>query len=210
MLKGYIEVLVKDADGRIVKYGRHEMHSFLNNFLKFLEAFFKSNGTGTVSMVDTAGNTQTVYGARGDGYLRNHSMMGGLAGDNDDSYGLLVGSGTTTIALTQNALASKISHGTSSGQLDYDPVSVDDYGVDTTVSPPVYRFRLTRAFKNLSGAAITINEVAMAVRHRYYDYGTGIIYDYRFLIARDVLPSSYTVPAGGSATVAVTVEVELG
>jgi hypothetical protein len=34
--------------------------------------------------------------------------------------------------------------------------------------------------------------------------------DYRFLIARDVLPTSYTVPAGGSASVAVTIEVELG
>jgi hypothetical protein len=201
MLKGYLEVLVRDRDGKVVKYGRHEMHSFVNNFLKFLEAFMRSNGTGSVSITDTGGTSRTVYGTHRDVYY--HAQMGGLAGDNDDSYGIIVGSGTTTVNLNQYALASKISHGSGSGQLDYDPVSVDDYGVDYSVSPPVYRFRLVRAFKNLSGSVVTINEVGIAVRYRCNN-------DLRFLVARDVLPSSYNVPAGGSATVAVTVEVELG
>ena len=202
MLRGTLEIMVKDRDGRVVKYGRHEMKSFLNNFLKFLEAFMRSNGTGSVTITDTGGTSRTVYGTHYGGTY--HSQMGGAAPDNDDSYGIIVGSGTTTVNLNQYALASKIAHGTGSGQLDYNPTSLDDFGVDTSVSPPVYRFRLVRSFANVSGVAVTINEVGIAVRYRY------VSDDFKFLIARDVLPSSYSVPAGGSATVAVTVEVELG
>jgi hypothetical protein len=202
MLKGTIEILVKDENGKIVKYGRHEMHSFVNNFLKFLEAFMKSDGVGSTTITDTGGSSRTVYGARTTTsyYV---SEMGALASDNDDTYGILVGSGTTTVNLNQYALASKISHGSGTGQLDYDPVSADDYGVDTSVSPPVYRLRLVRVFKNLTGGVVTIKEVGIAVRYRTDT-------DYKFLIARDVLPIPYDIPSGGSATVAVTVEVELG
>jgi hypothetical protein len=204
MLRGYLEIMVRDRDGRIVKYGRHEMKSFLNNFLKYLEAFLKSDGVGSVSITDTGGTSRTVYVVHVTASA-TESQMGGLAPDNNDTYGILVGSGTTTVNLNQYALASKISHGTGSGQLDYDPVSADDYGVDYSVSPPVYRLRLVRVFKNLSGGVVTINEVGLVARYLYNN-----IYDYRFLIARDVLPTSYPVPAGGSATVAVIVEVELG
>ncbi|MCR6691590.1 MAG: hypothetical protein MRT15_04300 [archaeon YNP-LCB-003-016] len=201
MLKGTIEILVKDENGKIVKYGRHEMHSFLNNFLKFLEAFMRSNGTGSVTITDTGGTGRTVYGTHRD--ILFHAQMGVLAPDNDDTYGIIVGSGTTPVNLNQYALVSKISHGTGSGQLDYNPITVDDYNVDTSVSPPVYRLRFVRSFANASGATVTINEVGIVVRYRCNN-------DLRFLVARDVLPTSYTVPAGGSATVAVTVEVELG
>jgi len=203
MLRGTLEIMVKDRDGRVVKYGRHEMKSFLNNFLKFLELFFKSNGQVDISIVDTGGTSRPARGSRYNA-IRENSFMGGAAPDNDDSYGIIVGSGTTTVNLNQYALASKIAHGTGSGQLDYNPTSLDDFGVDTSVSPPVYRFRLVRSFINASGVAVTINEVGVAVRYRRDTD------DFKFLIARDVLPISYTVPAGGSATVAVTVEVELG
>jgi len=196
-IRGYIEVLVFDKEGRVVQQGRHPMRSFLNNFLKFFEAFSKSDG---VSITDTGGTARTIYGS-GVGY---QSRLGGLAPDNDDSYGILVGSGTTPVDLTQIRLASKITHGTATGQLDYDAVSVDDLGLDTSVTPPVYRFRLCRTFKNLSTASVTITEVGIAVRTRQGGD------DLRFLISRDLLPTSYTVPAGGSAAVIVTVEVEMG
>jgi len=202
VLKGYIEVVVWDRDGRIVQSGRHEMHSFLNNLLKFFEAFFKGDGLGVgVSMADTGGTTRTVVGAANNS---RQSRLGTAAASGDDSYGILVGSGTTPVDMNQYTLASKIPHGTSAGQLSYGPLSLDDLGVVQTVSPPVYRFRLVRSFTNASTSSVTINEIGVAVRYRFADY------DYRFLVARDVLPSSYTVPAGGSASVAVTIEVELG
>jgi hypothetical protein len=85
----------------------------------------------------------------------------------------------------------------------------EDLGLDTGVTPPVYRFRFTRTFSNLSGAAININEVCIIARSQWRD-GVGVTNDVKYMIARDVLPSTYTVPNGGSATVAVTVEVVVG
>jgi hypothetical protein len=130
--------------------------------------------------------------------------MGALAPSGNDSYGIIVGSGTTPFSMNQYALASKIPHGTGSGQLSYGPSSFDDFGVDTSVSPPVYRFRLVRSFSNASTSNVTINEVGLAVSQTVGNTS------YYYLIARDVLPTSYTVPVGGSATVAITLEVELG
>jgi hypothetical protein len=131
------------------------------------------------------------------------------APDNDDTYGIVVGSGTIGLSLDQYAPASKIPHGTGSGQLDYGLHVYEDLGLDTGVTPPVCRFRFTRTFSNLSGAAININEVCIVARSFWRD-GVSIVNDVKYMIARDVLPSTYTVPNGGSATVAITVEVVVG
>jgi hypothetical protein len=213
MLRGYIEVLVKDKDGRIVRYGRHEMKSLLNNFLKMVEGTLKAGGdfSVTVSVTDTGGASKTAYAeyySTALGSSRKFTPLGCKAPDNDDTFGIIVGSGTGSVALDNYSLVSKISHGTGSGQLDYDPVIIEDLGLDQTVSPPVYRYRLSRGFKNLSGAALNINEVGIVARN--YVYEDAVLADVRMLIGRDVLPTTYTVPNGGSATVAITVEVEVG
>jgi hypothetical protein len=202
-VRGFIDVEVRDDKCTVVQRGRHEMRSFLNNFLKFIEVLLKGDGISTVTVIDTGGTSRTVYGSRNLQWYIAH--MGALAGDDNDLYGIQVGTGTTPVNLNQTALASKITHGTGAGQLDYDPVSADDLGVDTSVSPPVYRLRLIRIFKNLSGADITIREVGLAVTQPYASSAR-----YYFLVARDVLPTGYTVPNGGSATVAITIEVVLG
>jgi hypothetical protein len=140
--------------------------------------------------------------------------MGVNAADNVDTYGIIVGSGTTVpTSLDQfYNLESKIAHGTSSGQLDYGPHTFYDLGLDTGVTPPVYRYRLVRTFTNLSGAGININEVGIVARSYWCDsvMPTIVRNDVKYLIARDVLSTTYTVPNGGSATVAITVEVEVG
>jgi hypothetical protein len=220
-LKGYIEILVKDRDGRIVKHGRHEMHSLLNNFLKILEGFLGATGGATlatygvvksvtVTAPDGSSKTALIEWYCGPTYYRGGGTpMGVRAGDDDDSYGIIVGSGTAPVALDQYTLVSKIPHGTGSGQLDYGAMSVEDIGLDTTVTPPIYRLRLIRSFTNLSGAGININEVGVVARN-YWKNHYGVQNDVKFLIARDVLPTTYTVPNGGAATVAITLEVEVG
>jgi hypothetical protein len=220
-LRGYIEVEVRDREGRIVGRGRHEMRSFLNNLLRILEGVMKAVGGAALGYGGTAASTTVINTAGSstsawtEAYLGSSGSTGGgvpfavNASDNDDSYGIVVGSGTVGIALDQYAPASKIAHGTGSGQLDYGVSSYEDLGLDTGVSPPVYRFRFLRTFSNLSGAAININEVCIIARSYWKDFG-GVRNDVKYMIARDVLPSTYTVPNGGSATVAVTVEVVVG
>jgi hypothetical protein len=220
-VRGFIEVEVRDPDGRVIQRGRHEMRSFLNNLLRIFEGFFRATGgiaTGTygvyvgATVVRQDGSSATAYV---EAYLAVGSVvagggpMGTMAGDNVDTYGMVVGSGTTPVNLNTCALSAKIAHGTGSGQLDYDAVIVEGLGLDTSVSPPVYRFRIIRGFKNVSSGSVSISEVGLLARS-FWAYTTGTVNDVIYLIARDVLPTTYTVPSGGSATVAITVEVILG
>jgi len=217
MLRGFVEVTVWDRDGKVVQRGRQEMRSFINNFLKILEALFRA-GQGsatTTTLTDTGGSSKTVYvewyspGVGSGIDYAGGTPMACNASSGDDSYGIVVGSGTVSLALDQYSLASKISHGTSSGQLSYGPMTFEDLGLDQTVSPPVYRMRLIRTFINLTSSAININEVGIVARNHWKNAGSVII-DVRYLIARDVLATTYTVPAGGGASVAITIEVEVG
>lgn len=219
-MKGYIEIVVRDKDGKIVKHGKHEMHSFLNNFLKALLGMLNATGgtaldaSGVIksaTVTDVTGSDITIYieWYTGSANSGGGTVFGANAPDNDDSYGIIVGSGTIPLALDQYALVSKIAHGTGTGQLDYGVSSYTELGLDMGVSPPVYRFRLLRTFTNLTGASININEVGIGVRN-FWRAASGISKDVKFVIARDVLPTSYPVPAGGTATVTITVEVEVG
>jgi hypothetical protein len=223
-LKGFIEIEVRDREGRVIQRGRHEMKSFTNNFLKILEGFFNSYGNYSPGYQAHPATKTTVVASDGsskDAWIEAYSFdnyygpagggvaMATRAGDNVDSYGIVVGSGTAPFNLNNYALATKIAHGTGAGQLDYDAMSLDDLGLDTSVSPPVYRVRLLRGFKNLTTSPITIAEVGVIARN-YWKRSGGVLNDVTFLIARDVLPTNYTVPAGGSATVAVVIEVVMG
>jgi hypothetical protein len=221
MLRAYIEVSIRDRNGVLLCKGRVRARSFINNMLKILEGFLNSVGGAAVGYMDSVTSVNVVdfsgstVAFRTERYLNvtntctGGTFAGTAAGDNDDSYGIIVGSGTTGVALDGYALAAKISHGTGSGQLDYGSSSTEDLGLDTGVSPPVYRFRILRTFTNLSGASININEVGLGAKNYWKSYG-GQDYGRTCLIMRDVLPSTYAVPNGGTATVAITVEVEVG
>jgi hypothetical protein len=70
--------------------------------------------------------------------------------------GIVVGTGTNPVAVSDYNLQTPIAHGTGAGQLSYGSVSVlDGY----TVSGSNAYFTLTRTLGNDSGASITINEV---------------------------------------------------
>jgi hypothetical protein len=220
-VRGFIEIEVMDKDGLVVQKGKHKMRSFVNNILRILEGLFKATGgvaLGTsgvyvsTSVVKQDGSSATAYVecyVAASGFVGGGTPMGTMAGDNVDTYGIVVGSGTTPVNLNTCALSAKISHGTGSGQLDYDAVVIEALGLDTSVSPPVFRFRIVRGFKNVSGGPVSINEVGLLARS-LWGYGTTILNDVIYLIAKDVLPTTYTVPDGGSATVTITVEVVLG
>jgi len=131
-IRGWIEVEVRDPDGKTIQKGRHEMRSFLNNFLKTIEAFARGAG---VTVTNTAGGSATFYPAVS-GASSSITALNCMAGDDDPSFGIVVGSGTTPVTLTQYALASQIAHGTGAGQLDYNAVSGEGLGLDTSAPPP--------------------------------------------------------------------------
>jgi len=223
VISGEVEVEVFDRDGRVLQRGRHPMRSLLANFVRALNGLAKASGgaSPTVStvyasapVVDVNGSTQSIYTEWYKGYgTSNGTPLALKAGDNDDSYGIVVGSGTRPVAINDYSLASKISHGSGSGQLDYDPTTAF-ISVDTSVSPPVAYIVISRVFNNVSDSPITISEVGLVARSYWFlTTSTGAPVtdqDVKYLIARDVLPTQYTVPPNASANVRITIKVVLG
>lgn len=219
VLMGWIDIEVKDKSGKVTQRGRHEMRSFLNNFLRVIAGYFNTPGSGAadvpVTIVDPTGSSATIYtewygkAAGGLGYLSGGIAMAARAPAGDASYGVVVGSGVASVALDQYKLDTPIPQGTGAGQLDHRDMTVVDMGLDESATPPVYRVRLIRTLSNGSTTPVTINEVGLMARS-YWKEGGYLRNDVKYLIARDVLPSSYTVQPGGVATVALTVEVTMG
>jgi hypothetical protein len=181
--------------------------SLLQNFGKLLCRMLGSPGTGATStsttVTDTVGSPQTVYCEMASNTAANFyaSPLAMNAADNDDTYGIVVGSGTATVTPTDYSLASKIPHGTGSGQLDY--------GVHTATESYTGASsycEISRSFTNVSGAEITVREVGLIARNRYF-YPTSV--DVKFLIARDVLPSPVRVKNLGSLTVRYRISLTL-
>jgi len=144
--KCYIRAVIKDKEGNVIKdTGWKETNLLVQNFFRHLRAAF---GNIDTSGVRTDGLTYSIrrpaFGA--------YDFMRADGPETDDSYGIVVGTGTKAPALDDYNLDAKITHGTGTGQLYYFATSItlgNGY-VETT-----------RSFQNLSGADITINEVGL-------------------------------------------------
>jgi hypothetical protein len=181
--------------------------SLLQNFGKMFCTMLGCKGTGTVNtsttVTDTVGSPQTAYCETVDtsGTIFYASPLAMNAADNDDTYGIVVGSGTATVTPTDYSLASKIPHGTGSGQLDYGVHTATESYTGTSSY-----CEISRSFTNMSGAEITVREVGLIARNRF-NYPTSV--DAKFLIARDVLPSPVRVKNLGSLTVRYRISLTL-
>jgi len=217
---GDIEIKI-EKDGKVLQYGKHPMKSLVANFIRLLYGLMLAPGgtalgtSGTTiasapSITKPDGTTFNAYTEwyGTSAYYGGGTPMGCFAPDNDSSYGIVVGNGTNAVVINDYKLASQITHGTSAGQLDYN-VSTISYSVDTSVSPAVFNITLSRTFTNSSGGNVNINEVGIMARSYWKDYSNGVLQDVKYLISRDLLPTTYTVPNGATANVIITIKVVL-
>jgi len=215
MIKAYWEIEVYDRNGKLISKHRQECKSLLANFIRILRGMLLAKGG--YALYGTEGVKASCIVKKYDGssadawteYYGEYKIgggtpMGAKAPDNDDSYGIMVGTGTTVVGIDDYTLESKISHGTGSGQLDYDTHTINKYEESGKV-----RIEITRTFKNVSGATITVKEVGLGVRN-YWKCEDGVRNDLKFLIVRDLLDTPRDVPDGGSLTVKITIIVHTG
>jgi hypothetical protein len=198
--------LIIEKDGKVVY--KDISKSFVQNFAKLFGAMFSATATGTAVSTTVTGKDSAPKTVYTEWYCGNTKNGGGTpmaanAPDNDDSFGIVVGSGTTPVSTSDYNLASQISHGTSSGQLDYDAHSfVSSYA---SVSSYV---EISRVFVNKSGADVVVREVGLVCRNYWKDY-LALRVDQKILMARDVLPTPITVKNLGSLTVRYRVSLTL-
>jgi hypothetical protein len=204
--------LIVEVDGR-VEY-RGESRSLLQNLAKEISAIMGSPGNtplGTGGAITSTTVTKpdstpaTIYGE----YYCSADWQGGgshiamNAADNDDTYGIVVGTGTASVTPTDYKLASQIPHGTGSGQLDY-----DTHTVTSSYTSSSSYIQISRVFVNRSGSDVVVREVGLMARN-YWKDRSAVRSDVKYMIARDVLPSPVTVKNLGSLTVRYRISLTL-
>lgn len=195
--KTFIELSVMDGDGIEVERYTDRAHSWVRNAYNFVAAFFtayKTGGYGAGS-TDIKRRNGTVAGAALS-YVGNSGLVvGGASGNN--SAGIVVGSGNSADAFDAHNLTSLITNGTTSGKLSYSAGSINAATYDDATKK--YTCIATRVFNNNSGASIDVNECGLVVSA----FGGDDV----FLVCRDLLTTTVTVPNAGQLTVTYTIEM---
>lgn len=186
----YYTIEVKDRQGKLLSRERRRSRSFVEQYNRFINFF--AEATDKV-IVDTGGTSRTL-----DRDTNAASKMRINAAANSSDAGIVVGTGTTAVAIANRALATQILEGISTGQLTHGAVTIGS----PSVSAPDCSFTATRIFTNGSGATITVKEIGIYV----WDVDTGSIVRH-FCIIRDVLAATQDVPDGGAITVVYTIKV---
>ncbi len=208
--EAFWEIEVRDGEGRVTQCFKQRSHSWVRNAFNMMFCYLagkdlnqSSFGAGYLSVKDT---TNTVrYGSGpvclGQGISADTTSWGYRGPAGNDSYGILVGSGTNPESFEDYALQFKIANGTGAGQLTY--VESEIHVVTWTPGLLTMKNELARYFNNNSGGDVNVNEVALALHG--YQPGSGV--PYNFATARDKLASTVTVPNTGQLKVTYTVQL---
>ena len=178
---GFIEIEVRDKDGRVIDRAKEPMHSLTNNMALWLDVFRLGNIRGT----DTGGNNITGIP------LSSVSDISVIAPSGADNYGVLIGSSNTPFSIFQYNLQSKYT----SSSFSHGAVS------DSVTQSPAYSCTTyTRTFTNVTSGDLTVKEVGLVAK---ITAGSSTYY---MLLTRDVI-SDRTIPANGSIVVKIGIYI---
>jgi hypothetical protein len=194
----FVKVETYTPDKRLIRRLYQRSHSFLKQIIDLLYAM---NNVAPPSTL-TSGASGNIYniGVLGP-YINLYDTFGANALAGDHSYGIVVGSGTTANSTSTYALASLITNGTGTGQLQYGAMSIST----VSVSGNTMSFNLSRTFTNGSSGTVNVNEIGIYNRNGGLS-GSTVSYTY-FASARDVLSATQAVAPNNSLTVTYTISI---
>jgi len=173
-----IEVTVRSKNGKVIKHFKKRSDSFVANYYRIIRVLFACPLSGTVK--DMGGNDRTITCP---------NKIDVMAPEDDDSYGILIGKGTTSPTPDDYTIESQVFNDT----LRHKVVSVSA----VTISGSETSFTVSRDFVNVSGADQTIYEIAEVAKV------TTTEGDVEVLIFRHVESGGITVPNGATLTVQI-------
>ena len=198
LLSARYRVVVRDAQGRIIRIEEAPSKSFILNFLYLWWLCFNLNTSDTISAVNSSGQQFTTVLSQPAGwYIEYESSGSPYAGP---YLGIQVGSGTSAPSASSPYLESLILNGTSPGQLVYGSFSY----ISPSISSYPITIQATNTFINNSGGSVTVGEIGFAPQ--MVDMGSSDQY-FAVLIAHDVLSPAVSVPNEGRITVTYTLQV---
>jgi hypothetical protein len=173
ILDVFVELELRDKEGKLLRKRRFKSKTWVRNFIAILN---RQMGGDALQ--------QETNGSQG-----SWPSLQANAGQNDDRFGIQVGTGSDAWTYDQYKLQSQIYHGTSSGKMMYGACSVSSL-VSITNG---LKYVVSRVFTNGTPDTITVREIGLTAWRP--DWGPAI------MISRDILSPSIDVPAGSSLTV---------
>jgi len=173
-------------------------NSFVIQYLQFMRYF---TGQLTATIKNTAGNPTTIHYGGYSGSNPNGPKMDVAAADNDSNYGIVVGSGTGTVTNQDYRLANQITHGLTTGLLDYGTQSSStpiDHG--TYIS-----YQLARNFYNPTANPITLNEIGIYCRANQ-QYAATMYY---YCLIHDLLVTPTIIGVDQTIAISYFIETQL-
>jgi len=201
-MKLYLQITITDTKtGKIIRRTRKRLsRSFVIQYLQMIEASFRHAyaATGdTVSIKDTS-NTARDCLMTNTGAV-TYALNGFFAVDaleDDDTYGIVVGSDNTAEDNLDYKLNTQIADGAVAGELDY---SAHTFITSAEVGANV-DFQIQRPFINNSGGNVTIEEAGIYIKTIF---SANAATAWIFCIVRDTT-GTVTVADGQTATVDYT------
>lgn len=178
-----------DKTGKKIDTIEKPLNSYVQNFVDMLKIMWNANNNVTITATSGSANIFYCWG--------NSFTFDAKALAADDTYGILVGTGTNAVAISNYALQTKVLHGDVTNKLNYGAMSI---GNPATVGTERH-FTMARTLTNNSGADITIEEIGLALQFNTSSVGGRD----KALIERSLL--AYTIPSGQSATFTYTIAV---
>lgn len=154
----YLTWEIRDKHGQLISYEKKECNSYVRSFIELIHTSMSQAAVASGS-IDTGGTTRTMI----DGA---YTLMMANAPLGNTSYGIVVGTGSNAVAITDTALQTKIAHGNGAGQLAYGTMTF----TNPSTSGSTRSFTLQRTFTNNSAGSITINEVGLYTSNQSYYY----------------------------------------
>ena len=203
--EAFLTLEVFDKNGKLIQRHKQRSHSWVRNAYNVLFSQFAGKnvddatfGAGLLSLKKTDGGIQFSEKCGGTSTNVDDTQFGYRADGGDDTYGILVGSGTNAESLEDYVLQTQLAEGTGAGQISH--VASEAHSI--SYAALVLKNTLIRYFNNNSEPSgdRNINEVAL-VFNALMGLSTVV------LMARDKLASTVTVPVTGQLKVTYTVQL---
>lgn len=205
--EAFWELEVRDGNGKVIRCLKQRSHSWVRNAYNVIFSMLAGKDGDDATFEAGKLNLKRTDGVIYSGsyplqyYQRatiDATSQGYRGPAGQDEWGILLGSGTNPESFEDYGLQTKIADGTGAGQLSY--IESEPHSITYEPATLSLKNTLVRYFNNNSGGDIDVNEVGLAAN----SLGT---MNWRFLMARDKLTSTVTVPNTGQLKVTYTVQL---
>jgi hypothetical protein len=204
-LHASITITLKDENEKQIKREEYPANSFVLNFMRLLYSVFTASSIIAKNTEGVEVTARMTRIRRTISYTIEHRMttydvenagFQAWAMKEDDSHGILVGSGSVSLTPDDYKLASQIRNGLAYGQLLYLSSEVSQ---TYTVGNEAHIF-IKRSFINHCGVSVYVREIGVAVKQ--FSPEANILF-IRDLITEQEVPNNYTLDV--TYTIEVTV-----